>query len=70
MAHDVTLSGTTWQSSPSVTLGPFVGGLQAGFAVMAFGARLTYTQVFQTQEFRPQKGGLHQLGSLALSIRF
>lgn len=70
VAHDVTLNGNTWQSSPSVTLDPFVGELQAGFAVMAFGTRLTYTQVFQTQEFRHQKGGLHQLGSLALSIRF
>ncbi len=70
VAHDVTLNGNTWQSSPSVTLNPFVGELQAGLAVMAFGARLTYTQVFQTQEFHHQKGGLHQFGSLALSIRF
>ena len=70
VAHDVTLNGNTWQSSPSVTLNPLVGELQAGFAVMAFGTRLTYTQVFQTQEFRHQKGGLHQFGSLALSIRF
>jgi hypothetical protein len=26
--------------------------------------------VFQTQEFAHQKGGLHQFGSLALSMRF
>ncbi len=70
VAHDVTLNGNTWQSSPSVTLDPLVGEMQVGLAVMAFGARLTYTQVFQTQEFRHQKGGLHQFGSLALSIRF
>ncbi len=70
VAHDVTLDGNTWRDSPSVTLKPFVGELQAGFAVMAFGTRLTYTQVFQTQEFKHQKGGLHQFGSLALSVRF
>jgi hypothetical protein len=35
-----------------------------------YGARLTYTQVFQTQEFQHQKGGLHQFGSFALSVRF
>jgi hypothetical protein len=37
---------------------------------MAFGTRLTYTQVVQTQQAQHQKGGLHQLGSLALSVRF
>jgi lipid A 3-O-deacylase len=70
VARDITLDGNTFRSSRSVTLDPFVGELQAGVAIMAFGTRLTYTQVFQTQEFRHQKGGLHQFGSLALSVRF
>ncbi len=70
VARDITLDGNTFRSSPSVTLDPFVGELQGGVAVMAFGTRLTYTQVFQTQEFKHQKGGLHQFGSLALSVRF
>jgi len=34
------------------------------------GVRLTYIHRFQTQEFRRQSGGLHQTGSLALSVRF
>jgi lipid A 3-O-deacylase len=70
VAHDVTLDGNTWVASNGVKHEPFVGELQGGFAVLAFGTRLTYTQVVQTAEFRHQKGGLHQFGSLALSVRF
>ncbi len=70
IAHDITLEGNDFRSSPSVTLKPFVGEAELGFAIMAYGARLSYTQVIQTQTFRHQKGGPHQLGSLALSVRF
>ena len=47
-----------------------MGEFQGGLALMFCGMRLTYTQVVQTQEFKYQKGGLHQFGSLALSVRF
>jgi hypothetical protein len=70
VAHDVTLDGNTWRESPSVDRNAAVGELEFGFALMAYGARITYTQVFQTQEFAHQKGGLHQFGSLAASFRF
>jgi lipid A 3-O-deacylase len=70
VAQDVTLNGNTFQSSRSVPLTPLVGEIEAGLAMIFYGARLTYTQVFQTQEFQHQKGGLHQFGSLALSVRF
>ena len=70
VAHDVTLDGNDFRNSISVSKTPFVGEIEGGVAVMAFGARLTYTQVAQTAEFRHQKGGLHQFGSLALSVRF
>jgi lipid A 3-O-deacylase len=70
VAHDITLNGNVFQSSQSVKLVPFVGEVEGGVAIMAFGARLTYTQVVQTQEFRHQHGGPHQFGSLALSMRF
>jgi hypothetical protein len=68
--RDITLDGNDFRAGPSVKLDPYVGELEGGVALMAFGARLTYTQVVQTQEFVHQKGGLHQLGSLALSVRF
>ena len=70
VGHDVTLNGNTWRDSRSVTVQPLVGELHGGLALMAWGMRLSYTHVFQTQEFKHQKGGLHQFGSLALSVRF
>jgi len=70
VAHDVTLDGNTFTSSRSVKLDPLVGQAQGGFAILAFGTRLTYTQVVQTQEFKHQRGGPHQMGALALSVRF
>jgi hypothetical protein len=70
VAHDITLTGNDFQDSAHVTLTPFVGELEGGLAIMAFGTRLTYTQIVQTQQFAHQKGGPHQVGSLALSVRF
>jgi lipid A 3-O-deacylase len=70
VAHDLTLDGNTFVASRSVKKVPFVGELHGGLAVMAFGMRLTYTHTFTSQEFRRQRGGMHQVGSLALSVRF
>ena len=70
VAYDVTLNGNAWQASRRVDSLPFIGEGEAGFAVMFSGVRLTYMHVLQTQEFAHQKGGLHQFGSLALSVRF
>jgi hypothetical protein len=70
VGYDVTLNGTLWRDSRSVTPEPLVGEAEGGLAIMAYGVRLTYTQVVQTQEFKHQKGGPHQFGSLALSVRF
>jgi lipid A 3-O-deacylase len=70
VAHDVTVEGNTWVRSDGAQREPYVGEAQAGFALLAFGTRLTYTQVVQTNEFKRQRGGLHQFGSLALSVRF
>lgn len=70
VVHDITLNGNTFQSSPHVSPKWDVGELEAGIAVIMYGVRVAYTQVFQTEEFRGQHGGLHQFGSLAASIRF
>lgn len=70
VARDATLDGNSFIVGPSVRRTPLVGEAQAGFAVIAYGMRLTYSHVVQTQQFRGQKGGLHQLGSLALGVRF
>ena len=70
VAHDLLLNGNTYQPSPGVAPIPYLGEVEFGFAIMVAGMRLTYTQVVQSQEFQHQKGGPHQLGSLALSVRF
>ena len=72
IARDVFLDGSTFRSNqgPHVTKRPFVGEFEGGLAVMAYGVRVTYTQTFQTEEFRRQKSGLFNFGSLALSAKF
>ena len=71
VAHDETVQGSNWHNdSPGANLRTLVGEMEVGLAVMMYGTRLTYTQVFDTQRAEHQKGGLHQFGSLALSVRF
>jgi len=70
VVRNITLDGNDFSDGPSVKLNPLVGELEAGVAVIVFGTRLTYTQVMQSQTFEHQKGGPHQMGSLALSVRF
>ena len=70
VASDVTLDGNTWEDGRGVSIRPLVAEFQAGAALMIGGTRLTLAQVFQTQQYQHQKGGLHQFSSLALSLRF
>jgi hypothetical protein len=70
VAHDITLDGNTFVNSPSVPRNWFVGDLEVGAAIMFKNWRVSYTQVFETQTFRGEQGGLHQFGSLALAGRF
>ncbi len=67
---DLTLNGNTYSSSRHVAPKWDVGEFEAGLAVMLYGVRVTYSQVWQTQEFRTQKAGLFSFGSLAASVRF
>ena len=70
VGYDMLLQAKPFRSGPHVSTTWDVGEMQGGFAVMAYGMRLTFAYVAQTQEFRGQTGGLHQFGSAALSIRF
>ncbi len=70
VGYDLLLERGPFRGGPHVDPVRDVGEAQFGAAVMAYGARLTYTQIVQTQEFRHQHGGLHQLGALTLSVRF
>ncbi len=68
--YNATLAGEPFQATPSVGERTFVGELEAGVAVIVDGVRVSYTQVFQTQTFYGEHGGLHQWGSLVASFRF
>ena len=67
---DITLNGDNFRSSRNIAPKWDVGELEAGAAIIFRGVRLTYSQTWQTQEFRTQKGGLFNFGSLTASVRF
>ncbi len=69
VAHDITIDGNSFRSSASASRQPFVAEMEIGFAILFGRARLSYTQVIQTEEIKGQQGGPHQFGSLALSLR-
>jgi hypothetical protein len=71
VGYDVSLDGSTFRTNtPSVHRIWDVGELEGGLAVLFYGFRVTYTQTWQTQEFRGAKAGLFNFGSLALSAKF
>jgi len=71
IVHDVTIDGNDFREhSPIADRMPFVGEFEGGIAVLAYGMRISYTQVFQTEEVYGQHGGLHQFGSLTLQAHF
>lgn len=70
VAWDETLDGLPFGASRHVTRQPFVGEAQFGFALMAWGVRLTALQVLQSNEFTGQRGGLFQFTSAAISVKF
>jgi lipid A 3-O-deacylase len=71
VGYDVTLDGSTFRNStPSVSRIWDVGEFEAGAAILVYGLRVTYTQTWQTQEFRHAKSGLFNFGSLAISAKF
>lgn len=71
VAYDATLQGSTFRAGePHVSKIWDVGEFEAGAAVIWHGMRLSYTQTWQTQEFRHARSGLFNFGSLALSAKF
>jgi lipid A 3-O-deacylase len=70
VAYDITLQNSPFRGGPHVDPVWDVGEMQVGFALLAYGLRFTFTYAAQTQEFQGQRGGLHQFGSAALSVKF
>lgn len=70
VAHDIFLDGNTFRDGPSVDKEALVGDGLVGAALLMPWARLSYTHVFRTREFKGQTGGTTQFGSITLSMRF
>ncbi|HBK09039.1 MAG TPA: DUF2219 domain-containing protein [Acetobacteraceae bacterium] len=70
VGYDLLLQSHPFRGGPHVSTIWDVAEMQGGFAVMAYGMRLTFAYVAQTPEFNGQSGGMHQFGSAALSFRF
>jgi len=70
MPYDITLEGDPFRNSAHVSHQAFVGEVEAGLAVMLYGVKASYTEVWQTQEFNGQHGGIFQFGVFNLSARF
>lgn len=70
VANDVLLDGNSFDRSRGVDRRPAVADFQVGAAVVWRGVRLGHTQVWRTQEFYGQRGGMQEFGSVILSFRF
>ena len=71
VGYDVTLDGSTFRDrTPSVHRTWDVGEIVAGAAILWHGLRFSYTQTWQTEEFRGAKAGLFNFGSVAVSAKF
>jgi lipid A 3-O-deacylase len=70
VGFDETIDGEPFRSTPHVSRIPAIGEFQAGIAVMAFGLRISFTDVVRSREFHGQAGGPFQYGSASVSFKF
>lgn len=70
VGYDLLLQGGPFRSGPHVSPLWDVAEMQAGAVIMVAGMRLTVAYVAQTPEFQGQCCGIHQFGSVSLSMRF
>lgn len=69
VARNIFLDGNTFTDSHSVDKEHYVGGIQAGVAFTYGDARLAYTHVVRSHEFKEQDGN-ENFGAVTLSYRF
>ncbi len=70
IVHDVFLDGANFSASAHVRKVPEVAEAAVGVAVLWHGMRFAASEVFQTQRFHGQDGGIHQFGAFSISARF
>ncbi len=66
--HSIFLDGNTFKSSHSVDRKPWVGDIQAGLVLTWRDIRLSFTNIFRSDEFTEQKSPT-EFGSISLSFR-
>lgn len=69
VAWDIFLDGNSFRDSHSVGREPFVGDFQLGAAILMGDARIAFTHVFRTRQFKGQRES-DRFGSLSFSYRF
>jgi hypothetical protein len=69
VAYNIFLDADTPGGEPQIDKKNFVGDLQAGVVMNVFGARLTYSYVYRSKEFKQQKEA-DRFGSISFSLRF
>lgn len=69
VARNIFLDGNTFGAGPSVDKKPLVGDVQAGFALTMDRFRLSFTQIYRSEEFDGQRGTDH-FGSISLTVLF
>lgn len=69
VARNIFLDGNTFADSPHVNKYPIVADLQGGVVLTYGDWRLSYTQIFRTQEFEGQDDN-DTFGAFSLSVRF
>lgn len=69
VVRDIFLDGNTFGSDQSIAKKPLVLDVQAGLAIVIRQTRISYTQVWRTQEFEGQRRPDY-FGSLTISTKF
>lgn len=67
-AFDMTLDGNIWHDSRSVERDVFVGQFSAGIAAHWGAARVAFTQIVRTREFRGQRDDPFTFGALTVTV--
>lgn len=70
VAHDLFLNGNTFSAGPHVTIYPYVGEFEGGFAMIIHGVRISAVQVFQTRTWHGQQGEIFSFAALEIATRF
>lgn len=69
VVRDIFLDGNTLGSEQSISKKPFVFEAQAGLAIVIRQTRISYTQVWRSEEFNGQRKGDY-FGSISISTKF